>query len=431
MRIRRAAGAAAVASALLLAPAAHAASPTYTVDDDHAQCPQAQYTTITAAVTAAPAGATVKVCPGTYTESVPVAKPVDLEGVRKGAPDPAQPADPSREATVVNAGQGAFQVTADHVTIDGFRIQGAGITDAVYPGAGIELKQGADRTISDNLVVANGIGVHLNGSENGLDITRNVFYGNSRGPNPNFIPTGAMFNDAGALDDTDIDFNQFSNNDQFDINIGGGSNHGLDIDHNASHRDDTFLVIGNTAGADVDHNAGDQMSGNLVYEFGGNRGLAIDHNDASGVPGVSGTGILQVDATFGATENDTGTQISHNDITKFFNGVRLASAQDANVFENDLNGNDANGLRLGGGAGVTGAQIVNNDTQGNGENGILADSNSSGNRIERNQSSGNTAFDCRDDSTGSGTAGTANFWIQDMGDTQNRPGICKSNRGKH
>jgi hypothetical protein len=33
--------------------------------------------------------------------------------------------------------------------------------------------------------------------------------------------------------------------------------------------------------------------------------------------------------------------------------------------------------------------------------------------------------DCFDNTTGSGTAGTANFWIKDMGLTQNRPGLCK------
>jgi len=34
-------------------------------------------------------------------------------------------------------------------------------------------------------------------------------------------------------------------------------------------------------------------------------------------------------------------------------------------------------------------------------------------------------FDCEDDSTGGGTAGTANFWIKDFGQTESPPGICK------
>jgi hypothetical protein len=37
---------------------------------------------------------------------------------------------------------------------------------------------------------------------------------------------------------------------------------------------------------------------------------------------------------------------------------------------------------------------------------------------------GNTP-DCFDDTTGTATAGTANFWINDFGFTENRPGLCK------
>jgi len=41
---------------------------TLLVDDDKVQCPTAGFTTIQAAVDAAPAGATIRVCAGTYTE---------------------------------------------------------------------------------------------------------------------------------------------------------------------------------------------------------------------------------------------------------------------------------------------------------------------------------------------------------------------------
>lgn len=38
--------------------------------------------------------------------------------------------------------------------------------------------------------------------------------------------------------------------------------------------------------------------------------------------------------------------------------------------------------------------------------------------------SGNTP-DCSDNTVGGGTSGTANQWINDRGDTEDRPGICK------
>src|SRR4051812_46072201 len=43
---------------------------TLRVDDDHAQCPSAPFTSIQAAVAAAGQNDTVAVCPGTYTEQV-------------------------------------------------------------------------------------------------------------------------------------------------------------------------------------------------------------------------------------------------------------------------------------------------------------------------------------------------------------------------
>src|SRR5258705_4599207 len=33
--------------------------------------------------------------------------------------------------------------------------------------------------------------------------------------------------------------------------------------------------------------------------------------------------------------------------------------------------------------------------------------------------------DCYDDTTGTGTAGTANTWLRNNGETENRPGLCK------
>jgi hypothetical protein len=54
------------------------------VDNDKVQCPNAQFTSIQAAVTAAPAGAVIKVCPGTYPETVRISKSLTVRGIRVG-----------------------------------------------------------------------------------------------------------------------------------------------------------------------------------------------------------------------------------------------------------------------------------------------------------------------------------------------------------
>jgi len=69
-----------VASALAYAPPERAAAEpaTWVVDDDLQQCSQAQFRSIQEAVTEANAGDLIRVCPGLYTESVTIDKPLTL-----------------------------------------------------------------------------------------------------------------------------------------------------------------------------------------------------------------------------------------------------------------------------------------------------------------------------------------------------------------
>ena len=60
--------------------------------------------------------------------------------------------------------------------------------------------------------------------------------------------------------------------------------------------------------------------------------------------------------------------------------------------------------------------------------GIYVNSASMGNTIDHNDAYLNFEHDCHDDSVGGGTGGTANFWIHDKGDTQNKAGLCKEQR---
>jgi parallel beta-helix repeat protein len=102
-------------------------------------CATAAYTSIQAAVNAAPPGATVVVCPGTYDTAVLVVKPVVLQG---------------QNATINATGHDVgITVVANGATVEGFTVTGAtgeGILAVGKPGHPVE-----HVTIRDNTVVGN------------------------------------------------------------------------------------------------------------------------------------------------------------------------------------------------------------------------------------------------------------------------------------
>ena len=90
-----------------------------------------QFATIQAAVNAAPIGATIDVCPGTYPEQITITKKLTVVGIASGQNDAAVVVAPAG-GVVVNATdifgfptaaqifvQGATSVTISHLTVDG------------------------------------------------------------------------------------------------------------------------------------------------------------------------------------------------------------------------------------------------------------------------------------------------------------------------
>ncbi|MDX6532369.1 MAG: hypothetical protein QOF68_113 [Gaiellales bacterium] len=74
----------------------------------------------------------------------------------------------------------------------------------------------------------------------------------------------------------------------------------------------------------------------------------------------------------------------------------------------------------------TGAKILNNTVLDAVKyDGIFLDQYTSRFRVEDNFLRRNREHDCHDDSTGTGTGGTANFWRSNNGETQNLDGLCQ------
>ena len=108
---------------LLLVPGTASAATTRIVDDNLA-CPGATFTTIQAAVNTAIAGDTVKVCAGSYVETVTVNKTLTIQGAQMGVDARTRVAVAGTESVVAGPG-GGFNVSANNVSINGFTIKNA------------------------------------------------------------------------------------------------------------------------------------------------------------------------------------------------------------------------------------------------------------------------------------------------------------------
>jgi parallel beta-helix repeat protein len=178
---------------------------TLVVDKDKAQCPDAQFQSIQAAVVAAMPGDTILVCPDLYIESVTVPKTLAIRAA--GNPGSSGDArlqcfdttaaspDPTQEA-IVQGGTFAFHLLQNDITLEGLTIQGAlhGIqTSPLFSGY----------AISNNVIQSNSFGILLASSDQTeIVIERNCFRNNGEG----------MRTEAGFLANVAIAQNRFFQN---------------------------------------------------------------------------------------------------------------------------------------------------------------------------------------------------------------------------
>jgi hypothetical protein len=466
-------------------PGAFADHNKFVVDDDKAQCPDARYTTIQAAVTAAPAGATVLVCEGTYEEHVEIATPAKngLKVKAKGEPedvvlDGLNTLMHGFELTNVSGVLvEGFHVTRYHDDIwlnpdaDGNTIR-KNMTTAAFDHDGIVV-QGDRNLIERNLSFGNtqpiscGISVGTGGSFN--VVRHNEVYNN---PNTGLLLGGGLLGPAGP--GNRIIGNHSHDNGKPLVGILGGNgitnaiSPGALIAHNFVHDNNRhgILVTGGlstgvrvvankvvqngSTNSDDGIRLADGASGNVVARNdsrlnrhdgihltrttatgpGANNNV-IEHNRLfdNGTPGaINGCGV-DVDGTSATNLISDNEAVLHDRA-----GIRVLNAGTGNVIrENKVRESPSPPVGMSGGDGIilsnsSGNIVERNHSVANGRDGIRIEpgtGNSSGNTILRNVALRNVEHDCHDDTIGAGTAGTANFWIQNRGETENRPGLCE------
>jgi parallel beta-helix repeat protein len=405
-------------------------SNTFIVDNTplNGDCPNANYTTIQAAVTASGPGDTVKVCPGTYPEQVRITghghDKLKLESLKPLQAIIKWPTAESPPLALVDFN------TADQVSLRGFTIAGPFTFPSCSPDRheGVLVENAFDESIDHNHItmIANSV-AGLRGCQEGDAVAIGHRIGTCSGTAQ------------GSADLKDNLIDEYQKNGVQVFNPGSSA----EVDHNEivgpagtvqPHAASNGVVVLCGAAAEIEHNV---IRNNL---FTGSFFLA-----------TSG-GVIVADAPPGSSEVD------HNSIVNNDYGIETDSQNKLEIEHNDVLQSVTDGIVLCGDTGqgcgpATGIVVRSNEVENNGGNGIVLfdadsnllksnhvedngtassdttdgirlDANSGGNQIRDNHLDGNVTHDCHDDSTGTGTAFTANFWTANHGNTENKPGLC-------
>jgi len=332
------------------------------VDDDHADCPNAQFTTIQSAVAVAAPGDKIKVCRGTYVEQVMIPPGKDnitlysegaFQAVIKAPPIMLDP----KAIVWVN---GAHDVVLRHFTIAG---PGGGPCDSIRYG--VRVDDGGSALVTDNHITE----IHdtpFSGCQNGVGVL-----------------VGRNFE--ATIGSGTVVHNLIDRYQKGGVVVDGQSA----PSPNRSHAEVAFNDIVGIGATPIIAQNGIQVSRNAIAD--------VHHNKVSlnnyAFPTFSSEAVLLF-------EQSAGTTVHHNDLFLNDDGIGLFTTVGTDISHN---------------------RSINNDFDG-----IFADTDTSSNTISYNKADDNKLFDCEDHSVGPGTAGTANFWINDLGDTENRPGLCKA-----
>jgi parallel beta helix pectate lyase-like protein len=409
-------GAAGACAVGLMVPTVAAAAPpaappagAVVVGTASASCPHPTSATIQAAVTAAPVGATIYVCAGTYTGPVNITKKLRLLGAQYGRDARTGRTTAAQESVITSPGAGFVVGAVDGVTVDGFTFSGS-------TGDGIDaLNRGSGFTFVDNVFTDNQNGMNVNAiGPVRSTIARNRFTANNRGTIGQ-AGTGVLFT-SGPANDVTVSDNLFERHGSAAVNsIGDPAPNdrsvGIVISTNRSVDDSSFAVINNANGATVERNqatkAPSAADGTIIYIVGNTNRLTVSRNILSG---------------------DVGTGISANGLDGPFAAPESTNLLiDSNIIRDRTTGISINGSHR---SVVVRSNVVQNSTRsaaGPGR-GIRLTTGSSGVVVTSNAVVGSSDVDCVDESHGSGTAGTADSWTQNAGRTSTPVGLCVPGR---
>jgi len=368
--------------------AANTSHRTWIVDDDGADCPGAAFQSIQAAVDAASPGDTIQVCPGIYPERVRVEKTLRLLGPKHGKDARKRTLQSSGEAVV--ASPTPFFLNADDIVLDGFTIKV--VLDDSGEGSGI---------LTGNLFSGYQI---LNNVGDAGGVT--ILFPGCSGRKQSIAWQNHFFNRLGIATSDDEPF-VAAHNLVIEANLFTDSSLLL-----ASGADTNVLILKNKLQGEVHARAGLAIFNAQAVTVEENKLLGLE-GDALYVQASSNVVVKENilrDGAGAAIWLDSipgGLEVDGNHVAGFAaTALVLMNSSGVLILENEVEDSNA-GLQL---FSSVANRVLSNEIKDHVTIGIDASADSSGNRFQSNQVDGNNILDCRDASTGSSTAGTANVW---------------------
>ncbi len=381
---------------------------------------QEQFTTISAAVAAAHPGDHITVCPGTYQETVTVNKP-DLT-LQSDQPLEATIKAPHAPITAI------VQITASDVKLNGFTITNSGQTSS--PNSiqyGVYVSNGGSADIEHN-DISDIADAPISGDQNGVAVEIGHAADNTTGS-------------------ATIADNTIENYQKNGVTVDG-------VGSWAYIEQNTIMGVGPTNiiaqnGIQISRGASSGISGNTVsnnvYSPGNTASTGVLLYCAAGTSTVDSTLSTDDVGLYDAAGSSNGCAASPTSKATLRDNTVIASTFDGVEIDNDTGaqsqhdqavgtwGFKAYGSDNGDGFDVfqsTNSQLLGDIASGNSEDGFHNETNSTGNTYKGDAASANLVYDCEDNSTGTGTAGTANTWQQDLGDVNLPPSICSKGESR-
>jgi parallel beta-helix repeat protein len=352
---------------LLLATTTLAATPPVFVGQ--CKAPTLGYSTIAAAVTAAPAGGTVVICPGTYPEQITITKNLTLNGITSGNSSAvmivAPPGGIVANSTSLDGGnpiaaqiavQNATTVNINNIGVDG---SNNGITGCAPNLVGI-LYQNASGAVRNSAITNEALTANLNGCQSGQGIfVESGGTGSSSIMIVNNTVSGFQKNGIAGHDANTILTVQLNTVTGQGPTTGAAEN-GIELAYGATGR-----VINNYVAdmiySPVAGNTGNGASGILLYAAPGS---TVSNNVVANTQfGIAVAGDNNGDAD-SATLNANHVQATHA-----FDGIDICGAGNATVTNNFVNGSDEAGIHL---DSSCGAPSLGNTVKSNHINGACA-----------------------------------------------------------